>query len=32
MTSNENQNMIYFDVNNLYGFAMSNVLLTSIFK
>ena len=32
MTQNKNQNIIYFDANNLYGYAMSKFLQTSGFK
>ena len=32
MTQSKNQNIIYLDENNLYGYAMSKFLLTSGFK
>ena len=32
MTQNQNQNIIYLDPNNLYGYAMPNFLRTSAFK
>ena len=32
MTQNKNQNIIYLDANNLYGYAMSKFLPTSGFK
>ena len=32
MTQNKNQNIIYLDTNNLYGYAMSKFLPTSGFK
>ena len=32
MTQSKNQNIIYLDKNNLYGYAMSKFLPTSRFK
>ena len=32
LVTQNNQNIIYFSANNLYGYAMSKLLLTSGFK